>query len=149
MSETDTKHPNEWIDGAKLADAIDKRLFTFFQDAKLRNEERLTSVLKEIEKTLRVIMAKPFVASDLHCQNLITRIARANDPEIFMQRVIEFDNYIKKLVAETLGEEQSEHANANNVTQLASNTKAQVPETPVHLVDEDDITAARMRLQLK
>ncbi len=138
---------NEWADASQMAKAIDKRIHALSQEAKLRNEDRLSSVFGEIEKTLRVIMEKSFVVKDLHCQNLIAKIARAGDPEVFIQRVVHFDNYVKKITATTLDEKLVE--TGNDAAQLVNNTKAQIPERPAYLKDEDDIATDRMRLQLK
>ena len=133
------------VDGAKLAADIDAQLARFMNDARSRNEDKLTNIFQEIEKVLSVIMQKPFVKSDLHCRNLLAGMARSGDPETFLERASEFDLYVKKLVAATLGEDVSHVSTPNS---MAVNRKVDISDRPENLVDEDAEPADRMRLKL-
>ncbi|PTW56666.1 hypothetical protein C8N35_111129 [Breoghania corrubedonensis] len=74
------------------------------RSAALRREAGLRDVFAGIETTLSAIMETPLLRHDAHCQNLMSRIARAGTMEDFATRVADFDRHIRRIAGLSVDE---------------------------------------------
>lgn len=96
MSSDDDKRAN----GSEQADLIlrrsEKRLRDFHADA-IRRDAEVPGIFSRIESVLASIQATPLLQHDLHCQNLMVRIAQAGTMEDFAMRVAGFEQHIRRI----------------------------------------------------
>ncbi|MEM8797314.1 MAG: hypothetical protein AAGE61_17270 [Pseudomonadota bacterium] len=129
---------------AILVAAADQRLGELQQEAAVHSEEDWEALYTAMRETLEKIVAVPFVQNSLQCQRLIRRLAGADSIETFVERVEDFDLYVRQVVAATREEEvPTEKGRPISNTTSAS----RLNDRPSHLA-EDDEESSRTRLQL-
>ena len=124
-------------EGVSFFEQTEAKLRAFAAQASARSARKQAAVFEDFGETLGKLAVHPILKTDLHFKMLMSRLAGAEDMEVFFDRAAQLDAYVRGL------------AHAYGATPVAESNATRPPQMPDHMRELDETELTRTRLNMR